>query len=251
MTDHTDSRDKKREGNSNALKHSMYAKAFLLPEEDREEFTVLRRALQKDWRPQGATEVLYFTNIVQWAWNLIRVNRWIRDRRALEHAVHVPFVLATEADAGSSFTLIERVTHHAATVAATRTHTATLKWLREAVKNADDHIALNRLLREIQKAFGLDALLLRQEAAPQDLAKRKEFFQAYIVSELEPKLEQFIASELAESGRVVRENIQQTYATDVRADIESLARCHAEYDKAIRRFMQYRASRDALKTIEG
>jgi hypothetical protein len=50
---------------------------------------------------------------------------------------------------------------------------------------------------------------------------------------------------------VVRENIQQTYAMDLRADIECLARCHAEYDKAIRRFMQYRATRDALKTIEG
>jgi hypothetical protein len=56
MADHTDSRDKKREGNTNALKHSMFAKAFLLPEEDREEFTVLRRALAKDWRPQGATK---------------------------------------------------------------------------------------------------------------------------------------------------------------------------------------------------
>ena len=250
MADHTDSRDKNREGNSNALKHGMFAKAFLLSEEDRDEYTVLRRALHKDWRPQGATEIVYFTSIVQCAWNLIRVNRWIRDRRVLEQAARLPNLLADEADAGRRFTLIEQVAHNAATVAATRTHTATLKWLREAVKNANDHIALNRLLREIHKAFGLDAPLLREEAASKDLAKRKELFQEYIVSELEPKLEQFIASELAEAARVVRENIEQTYATDVRADIESLARCHAEYDKAIRRFMQYRASRDALKTIE-
>ena len=87
MADHTDSRDKNREGNSNALKHGMFAKAFLLAEEDRDEYTVLRRALHKDWRPQGATEIVYFTSIVQCAWNLIRVNRWIRDRRVLEQAV--------------------------------------------------------------------------------------------------------------------------------------------------------------------
>jgi hypothetical protein len=251
MTDHTDPRDTKREGNSNALKHGMFAKAFLLPEEEREEFVNLRRAFEKDWRPQGATEFLYFTSIVQWAWNIIRVNRCIRDRRILEHAACVPNDLADHADCGNSFSAIEHVAHLTAKHAEVRVHTATIKWLREAVKNADDHIALNQLLREIQKAFKLDALFLREEVAPQEVAERKELFQAYIVSELEPKVEQFVTSELAEAARVVRENIQQTYAMDVRADVECLARCHAEYDKAVRRFMQYRATRDALKTIKG
>jgi hypothetical protein len=251
MADHTDPRDRKRDGNSNALRHGMFAKAFLLAEEDQEEFADVRRAFLKDWRPQGATEFLYFTSIVQCAWNVIRVNRWIRDRRVLEHAARVPNVLADETDAGNSFTPIEQVTHHAATHAGVRVHTATIKWLREAVKNADDHMALNKLLREIQKSFGLDAPLLREEAAAKDVAKRKEAFEVYIVSELKSKVDQFVTSELAEAARVVRENIQQTYAMGVRADIECLARCYAEYDKAIRRFMQYRATRDALKTIEG
>jgi hypothetical protein len=250
MTDHTDSR-KKRKGNSNALKHGMFAKAFLLAEEDREEFTTLRRALAKDWRPQGATELVYFTTIVQWAWNINRVNRSIRDRRILEHAACVPNGLADHKDYGNSFSVIEHVAHQTAKLAEMRVHTATINWLREALKTADDHIALNRLLSEIQKAFKLDALFLREEAAPQDIAKRKELFEAYIVSELEPKVEQFVTSELAEAARVVRENIQQTYGMDVRADNECLARCVAEYDKAVRRFMQYRATRDAMKTIEG
>src|SRR5215467_1903199 len=190
MADHTDSRDKKREGNSNALKHGMFAKAFLLAEEDREEFTTVRRALAKDWHPQGATELVYFTSIVQWTWNIIRVNRCIRDRRVLEHTACVPNGLADHKDYNSSFSVIEHVAHHTAKLAELQVHTVTIKWLREALKNADDHIALNRLLSEIQKAFKLDALFLREETAPQDVAKRKEFFEAYIVSELEPKVEQ-------------------------------------------------------------
>ena len=184
-------------------------------------------------------------------WNITRVNRSIRDRRILEHAACVPNGLADHADCDNSFTEIERVAHLTAKHAEMRVHTATIKWLREAVKNAVDHIALNQLLDEIQKAFKLDALFLREEAAPQDVAKRKEAFEAYIASELEPKVEQFVTSGLAEAARVVRENIQETYGMDVRADVECLARCNAEYDKAVRRFMQYRATKDAMKTIEG
>jgi hypothetical protein len=249
MVDHKKSRDRNRDGNSNALKHGMFAKAFLLAEEDREEFAAVRRAFAKDWRPQGATELVYFTSIVQWAWNLIRTSRCIRDRRTLENAACVPNRLTDQAD--GSFNAIERVAHHTATHAAVRVHTETIKWLREAVRNADDHMVLNKLLREIKKSYGDDALFMREEVAPKDVSKRKEMIEAYIVSELEPKVEQFVISELAEAARVVRENIQQTYAMDVRADIECSARCYAEYDKAIRRFMQYRATRDAMKTIEG
>jgi hypothetical protein len=245
-----DAREKsKQSGAQNALKHGAFAKVFILPDEDEQEFRELRRSFRQDLQPDGAAETLYFTGVVQSAWNVIRVCRWIQRCHTLAEATYVRSA-ATD-DQGGQLTLIEQVAHHTASVSAMRAHQVTIQWLTEAVRNATDHIALNNLLRDIQKFFRVDALLLREEAAPTDFTKRQELFEIFIASELKPKVNAFIANELEQASRQVRENIRRVVPIDMPAELECLARCHGEFDKAVRRFLQHRALRKTFNSLGG
>jgi len=111
--------------------------------------------------------------------------------------------------------------------------------------------AANNLLREIQKFFRVDALLLREEAAPTDFTKRQELFEIFIASELTPKVNAFIANELEQAGQQVRENLRRVLPIGMPAELECLARCHGEFDKAVRRFLQHRALRKTFNSLSG
>jgi hypothetical protein len=250
MSDDAQDEKSKQGGAQNALKHGAFAKAFMLPDEDEQEFREFRRSFREDLQPDGAVETLYFTGVVQSAWNVIRVCRWVQRCHTLAEATYVPSA-GTDDDQGGKLTLIEHVAHQTATVSAMRAHQVTIQWLSEAVRNATDHIALNNLLRDIQKFFRVDALLLREEAAPADFTKRQELFELFIASELKPKVNAFIANELEEAGRQVRENIRRVVPIDMRAELECLARCHGEFDKAVRRFLQHRALRKTFNSLGG
>jgi hypothetical protein len=82
-----------KRGNQNALKHGAFSRAFLLPEEDRDELRTLRQKLKRDLRPQGETEQVYFDIVVTWAWRLLRCARWINENKKGDD-----FELATEID---------------------------------------------------------------------------------------------------------------------------------------------------------
>jgi hypothetical protein len=245
-----DEKSNKQSGAQNALKHGAFAKVFILPDEDQQAFRELRRSFRQDLKPDGALEMLYFTGVVQSAWTVIRVCRWIQRCHTLAEATYVRSA-ETDDDQGGKLTLIEQVAHQTATVSAMRAHRVTIQWLSEAVRNATDHLALNNLLRDIQKVFRVDALLLREEAAPADFTKRQELFELFIASELKPKVNAFIANELEEAGRQVRENIRRVVPIDMRAELECLARCHGEFDKAVRRFLQHRALRKTFNSLGG
>jgi hypothetical protein len=250
MSDDPQDEKSKQSWAQNALKHGAFAKVFILPDEDEQEFRELRRSFRQDLQPDGAVETLYFTGVVQSAWNVIRVCRWIQRCHTLAEATYVPSA-GTDDDQGGQLTLIEHVAHQTATVSAMRAHQVTIQWLTEAVRNATDHLALDNLLREIQKLFRVDALLLREEAAPADFTKRQELFEIFIANELKPKVNAFITNELEEAGRQVRENIRRVVPIDMRTELECLARCHGEFDKAVRRFLQHRALRKTFSSLGG
>jgi hypothetical protein len=59
-------------GNSNAVKHGLYAEMILLPGEYREEFKALYDALTEEWDPQGPTQEDKVLNLAQNMWR----KRW-------------------------------------------------------------------------------------------------------------------------------------------------------------------------------
>jgi hypothetical protein len=249
MAEDSEDEKPKQSGAHNALKHGAFAKAFMLPDEDETEFKEFRRAFRVDLQPEGAVETLYFTGVVQSAWAVIRVCRWIQRCHLFADATYVSS--AETEDEGGKLTLIEHIAHETATVSAMRAHQVTIQWLGEAVRNATDHFGLNNLLRDIQKFFRIDALLLREEAAPADFTKRQELFEVFIATELKPRVNEFVANELEEAARRVRENLRRVVPIDMRAELECLARCHGEFDKAVRRFLQHRALRTTFNSLDG
>jgi hypothetical protein len=93
----------KKRGNRNAIKHGAFAQAYLLPDENIDELTELRRKLRKDLSPEGEVEHVYFELIVTWAWRLLRAGRWIKTNRTGEDyemltEIEVPARIASEYD---------------------------------------------------------------------------------------------------------------------------------------------------------
>lgn len=116
-----DEKSNKQSGAQNALKHGAFAKVFILPDEDQQAFRELRRSFRQDLKPDGALETLYFTGVVQSAWTVIRVCRWIQRCHTLAEATYVRSA-ETDDDQGGKLTLIEQVAHQTATVSAMRAH---------------------------------------------------------------------------------------------------------------------------------
>jgi hypothetical protein len=90
-------------GNRNAIKHGAFAKAYLLPDENVDELTELRRKLSRDLKPRGQAERVYFELIVAWSWRLLRAGRWIKANHKGEDfemltEIEVPARLAGEYD---------------------------------------------------------------------------------------------------------------------------------------------------------
>ena len=112
-----DEKSNKQSGAQNALKHGAFAKVFILPDEDQQAFRELRRSFRQDLKPDGALETLYFTGVVQSAWTVIRVCRWIQRCHTLAEATYVRSA-ETDDDQGGKLTLIEQVAHQTATVSA-------------------------------------------------------------------------------------------------------------------------------------
>jgi hypothetical protein len=74
----SDNKEPEMKTGRNALQHGAFSIAEILPGEDKAKFVVIRGKLYEDMRPHGATEFLYFGNVVNCAW---RQQRWARWRR--------------------------------------------------------------------------------------------------------------------------------------------------------------------------
>jgi hypothetical protein len=65
----------KQRSSRNSLKHGLAASDVHVTEDEREEFDEFKSALLKDLQPRGATQMLFFNNLLLASWSLLRISR--------------------------------------------------------------------------------------------------------------------------------------------------------------------------------
>ncbi len=235
-----------KRGNQNALKHGAFSRAFVLPGESLEDFRTLQAELEAELQPANLLEKESVLTILLWMWRRRQFNRLA----AIRTAIATPDAQAPGAAEDPVTFVLEKAGLIRSRRLAIKTHTMTIRWALAATKAAENHIDLNRIAAGLRHHFGIAAEALAEESTPDDLTHRKDVFTAFIVENLEAKLEQFVANELKNSNSFAREVAEQICPVNPLAEIEVAARIDAEIDKAMRRFMQIRASQQALRALE-